>query len=328
VPLNVLLEYIKQSKHPQIKIISSGGSYFFPNPPADGDAWRTTDWYDSYQLAWYQRWGQLMRDLDQFGYIKFFDQSFDTFPVNSSYFAGGYSNKGYVPVLRACPGVWSKMGPASDTLPSVQSEIRYGNSGNAVKLTSDPTTSTDLVAFHGSTLDRSLYYACIEPGILNGKADFEFRIYRDSDDSSIAACFQDSADGKSDIGVKVAGGSGELCFSKSETWVTSGQRIPKRKWEKIRISVDLEKQSYSAFLASDEQKILCRNVPIVPPQPRSVPADDGSGRTFELPSHKMLNQLDFAPQGKAGSVTYLDEAHVRWAAKLQWMNVAAGVLFG
>src|SRR5205823_2620220 len=262
---------------------------FYPNPPADGDAWRTTDWYDSYQLAWYQRWGQLMKDLDEFGYIKFFDQNFDTFPVNSTYFAGGYGNKGYVPSLRACPGFWSKLGPADSTWASVQSEIHYGDTGNAVKLTSDPTKSTGLSGFHGSVPDRSQYYACIETGMLNGKVDFDFRLYRDSDDSSIIAYLQGSGGSQNDIGVRVSAASGELGFSKGGNWTDSGVKIPVRRWQQIKISVDLEKQTYSASLIADEPKQICSDVPLLAPPPRRVAADDGSARSVEMKTVKMLN---------------------------------------
>lgn len=327
VPLKVLRDYINKSKHPQIRIISSGGSFFFPNPPTDGDAWRTTDWYDSYQLAWYQRWKQLMRDLDEFGYIKFLDQSFDSFPVDSSYYSGGWGNKGYVPSLRACPGCWLRMGPVNGTLPSVQSQIHYGDKGNAVKLTSDPTKSTGLLAYHSGTFDRSLYYACIEPAILNGKADFEFRIFRDSDDSSIAVCFQDGTDVQNDIGVRVVGGRGAVCFSRSGVWVESGASIPKRQWEQIRISVDLDKLTYSASVVSDQAKVICRDIAVAPPKPRRIQADDGSGRTVEARSYKMLNQLDFAPQGKTGSITYLDDVAVRWRPTIPYDKPGKNVLF-
>ncbi len=123
VPLAVFRNYIKSSKHPDIRLISGGGSYFFQNPPANGDSWRTTDWYDSYQMAWFQRWNQLMKDLHEFGYIKFFDQSFDGFPANSSYYSGGYGNKGYVPALRlalVCGIAWE-----TAAIPSHACRVRF-----------------------------------------------------------------------------------------------------------------------------------------------------------------------------------------------------------
>src|SRR4029077_20922917 len=100
-----------KSRHPDIQVIT-GGSLFLVGPPRGGDAWRMGDWTYSYQMAWYERWNELMRDLDEFGQIKFLEQSFDSFPVDSTYHAGGYGFQTYVPALRASPGVWYRLGPA------------------------------------------------------------------------------------------------------------------------------------------------------------------------------------------------------------------------
>jgi hypothetical protein len=327
IPTDVFRDYIKASKHPNVKVISSGGCFFIPNPPVGGDGWRTTDWYDSYQMAWCQRWAQLMKDLDDFGYIKFFEQSFDDFPVNSSYYSGGYGNKGYVPALRATPGTWSRMGTADETLPSIQSEVRYGNHGNAVKLTSDPTKSTDLAAFHSCTVDRSLYYACIEPAVQNGRAEFEFRILRQSDQSGIAVYFDNRSDIKHDIAVRIAGGTGELSYPKSGKWQNSGVILPSGTWQQIRITIDFARQAYSASLLSAGGKMICENVPYDPPSPRRVAADDGSATWVQLKSYKMLNQLDFAPEGERGAVTYLDDVIVRWIPIIPYEKPARKTLF-
>src|SRR5258706_11982693 len=58
-----------------------------------------------------------------------------------------------------------------------------------------------------------------------------------------------------------------------------------------------------------------------------MPADDGSTNTVELEAHKMLNQLHFAPEGKAGSVTYLDDVIVRWIPVIPYETPARNVLF-
>ncbi len=324
--LSVFQDYIKKSKNPDIQVVS-GGSFFFPDPPVGGNAWRITDWYDSYQLAWYQRWGQLMKDLNEFGYIKFFDQNFDKFPVNSSYHAGGWGMPGYDPSLRACPGVWSRLGPANTTWASVQSEIKYGDTGNAVKLTSDPTKSTELTGHHSSTVDRSNYYSCIESAMQNGKVDFDFRLYRDSDDSSIIAYLWDGSTAQKDIGVRVAGTSGELGYSRGGTWSDSGVKVPVRSWQQIRITVDLEKQTYSASLVADQPKQICSDIPLLAPPPRRVNSDDGSERTIDLKSVKMLNQLTLMPQGKTGSVCYVDDISVRWTPKIVYDKPAGKVIF-
>jgi hypothetical protein len=327
IPLQVIRDYIKHSKHPAVRLISSGGSFFFPNPPAGGDSWRTTDWYDSYQLAWYQRWSQLMRDYNDVGYIKFIDQGFDDFPVDSSYHSGGYGNKGYVPALRACPGVWCRLGRANDTLPTVESTVRYGDRGRAVRLTSDPTKSTELVAFHSSTADRSLYYSCIEPAIVNGEAEFEFRLFRESDDSAVSVYFQDASNAGADIAVRVAGVTGEIFYSQAGKWRASGIVMPKKNWQQIRMTVDFAKGAYSAFLLLDKAKLICSDVPYVAPEARFIAADDGTGNQVELKPCKMLNQLDFVPEGRSGSITYVDDVSVRWKPSIPYEKPCAAPLF-
>jgi len=331
VPFIVFHDYIKKSAHPDIKVIT-GGSFFLPNPPRGDDCWRITDWYDSYQMAWFQRWSQLMRDLDEFGYIKFFQQSFDGFPVNSTYHAGGYGIDGYVPVLRACPGVWYKLGMADGTLPSVQNKIHYGERGNAVKLTSDPARTTELIGYHSSAADRSYYFTCIEPAIMNGTAEFDSRIYRGSDNSGVTVFFQNRDDIKRDIGVRVAGGSGQAAYSDRGTFKNVDVHVPKEQWRQIRITVDFDKHAYSAALVNDdgrESAVICRDVPYMRASVGRLPTFLGSGISplIDLKGRKMLNQVDFVPEGNPGSVTYVDEVEVRWVPKIPYDKPARNVLF-
>ena len=110
IPFSTFKNYIKSSKHPEIELIcTSGPPAFYPQPPAGTDGWRLADWYDSYLMAWYQRWNQLKKDVNEFGYVKFLEQIFDTFPVKNIGYSGGWGNKGYCPDLRACPGVWFRL---------------------------------------------------------------------------------------------------------------------------------------------------------------------------------------------------------------------------
>ncbi|NUQ63344.1 MAG: family 10 glycosylhydrolase, partial [Pirellulales bacterium] len=82
VPYATLRSYIDRSPHPEIKIIATGAyPYFFKPPPAGTDGWRSDAWYDAYHMAWRQRWQQWMKDLKEFGHIKFLKQDFDAAEV-------------------------------------------------------------------------------------------------------------------------------------------------------------------------------------------------------------------------------------------------------
>ena len=76
----MLSDYIRQSSHPETQVIAAGGPpYFFPPTavPAKANGLQCDVWYSSYHLAWFQRWQQWMRDLKEFGHIKFIEQNFD-----------------------------------------------------------------------------------------------------------------------------------------------------------------------------------------------------------------------------------------------------------
>jgi hypothetical protein len=98
-------------------------------------------------------------------------------------------------------------------------------------------------------------------------------------------------------------------------------------WHQVRISVDFARHAYSAALVSDGEKKICGDVPYMPPGVRLVSAGDGSTNLVELPAHKMFNHLDFNPEGKAGSVTYLDDVAVRWVPDIPYVKPARNVLF-
>ena len=137
VSLETTRDYISKSAHPEIKLISSGApAYFYESIRPGSDGWRCDVWYDSYHLAWYQRWGQFMQDVEDFGHIKFLDQDFDDFPVQSRGHGGGWGTLQYVPALRAAPGCWFRFGQGDNARPVVQAEVRRGKAGNAVRLTS------------------------------------------------------------------------------------------------------------------------------------------------------------------------------------------------
>jgi hypothetical protein len=93
IPYAVLKDYIRHSAHPEVKLIASGGQpYEFVPPPEGADGWRTDAWYDAYHLAWFQRWEQLKRDLKEQGYIQFFEQNFDDFPLGNNGHSGGWGD--------------------------------------------------------------------------------------------------------------------------------------------------------------------------------------------------------------------------------------------
>jgi hypothetical protein len=60
-----------------------------------------------------------------------------------------------------------------------------------------------------------------------------------------------------------------------------------------------------------------------------IPKFLGSGISplIDLRGRKMLNQVDFVPEGKPGSVTYVDDVEVRWRPRIPYEKPARKVLF-
>lgn len=314
VPYAAMRGYIQQSQHPEIKIIATGASaYFCPPPPAGSDGWRASVWYDLYHLAWYQRWEQLKKDLNDFGHIRFFDQHFDAFPVQGGNNAalGDYS---YNPKTRNCPGLWYDLGDGRNENPVVQSDIVHGDAGHAIKLTRFENGKGTLSAWHSSEPDRSHYTGCIDPAISNGTCTFEFYIYCPDQESSLSAYIESSTPMERDVGLSI-GPKGRLRYNDGGQWIDSSYVASPKQWHRLKIVVDFGKQAYSAYSGDEYQNELCSDIHFSTPESRFI-EEHGVNIPIEVPSYRFFNQLLFVPEGTAGSVTYLDDVLVTWTPVL------------
>src|SRR6476660_9188562 len=103
--------------------------------------------------------------------------------------------------------------------------------------------------------------------MLKGKAEFDFRVYRESADSSVTAYLQDSNDGRNDVGIKINPGTGRLSFSQGGKWTMSDVTVPVQQWSKIKIALDLGALTYSAYLSSAQDQVVCQNIAYPLPKP-------------------------------------------------------------
>ena len=306
IPYAVLKEYIKKSAHPAIKVIASGGGpYEFHAPPEGADGWRAGDWNSAYHVAWYQRWQQWKKDLKELGFIKFFEQSFDDFPLDNNGYSGGWGDARYFPSLRACPGCWLVLGDGKDAKPVAQESIRHGSKGRAMRLTRAADGRGKLIGWHASAPDRSSFVWCLDNCITGGQATFEYWLYRANKDSSLSAFLQDAVaaysqdeiEGQRDVGLQVAPETGRLLYAHGTNWAESTYMLPVGKWQKFTIKVDLEGRSYSAYAGGDAGVTLCRNVPLENPKKRFI-EEAGVNIPIEMTAYKLFNQVLFVPEAR------------------------------
>ena len=309
VSFKKLHEYIAASRHPEINVISTAGpAYFVVQPPQGADGWRITDWYDSYTLAWYQRWQQWKKDIDEFGCIKFIEQNFDSFKPYDIAYAGAAGDMRYQPVLRACPGCWYTLGDGNDAKPVIQNQIKHGPRGNAVRLTQRNDPDSKLVCWHMSFPDRSNMTAGVDTAVTNGTARMEFWLYRPTKDSGLEVCFKDKAHELNDVCFKISSESGRVVCRQRDKWISANYTVPVGSWQQFMIELDLET---GCFLVRSGQKQICRPLPY-------GASDSASQRYF--------NELIFRPQGPRGSILYLDDISVHWMPMLRFQKPLPNVM--
>ena len=307
VSTEVVKEYVLKSKHPEIQVIQTGApSYFYPPPPAGADGWQCDAWYDSYHVAIYQRWEQWKKDIADLGSILFFDQNFDRFKLKDAGSAGGIGDGRYHPDLRACPGVWYKVGDGTDARPYVQNDVKRGKSGAAIAL-----SGKDLTGVHYSSPDRSLLTGQMETAIVNGQAHFSYSVNRPTDGNALTAYFLGTVDYEKDVAVRVAAKTGQISYASGATWVETKCFVPLQEWYPIVVDVDVDARTYSAHGGEKGQEI-CRNIAFAPPKDRYVSQHGLESIRYKVPSYRIFNALIFAPTDGCKELIYLDDVQVRW----------------
>lgn len=311
-----LRAYISQSKHPEIKIIATGGPSFFftPSPvPAGTDGMQCDAWYGAYHLAAHQRWQQFLGDVRDFGHIKFIEQNFDTVSPNEYVMpSGAWGELAYDPKLRSCPGAWWRLGTGDDAKPFAQSKVRRGDSGQAMQLTRAAEGRDTLTGWHNTSPDRSKWAGAIDTSMTSGRAVFEFWLLRQSADSSVAAFLQGDPT-ELEVGVRIAPGSGSISYSTGTekgtgAWVETPHSMAVGEWVPFRIEVDIDQLRYSASTGATK---LCDAVPLGKPKERTVELN-GVGLPIPVPSFKEFKNVLFVPGGKPGTVTFVDDVKVQW----------------
>lgn len=318
-------DYIARSKHPQIQVISSNAPpYLFPAPPEGAHGWRIDAWYSAYHLAWYQRWWkQCVKDVEELGHIRFIHQNFDDFPVGGIGHAGGWGDARYDPARRSSPGGWLTLGDGADAKPTAIEAVARGNAGRSIRLTSaGDGAPSPLIGMHRSFPDRSGIYTTVDNAITNGKAVFEFWVYRESEQSGISAHLQDK-DTDGDVAIKIAPGTGKVSCAIAKNggdfaWKEAAFTVPVKQWQRFAIEVDLDHRVYSGRTGEGtDATLLWREVGIAHPPPRVI-EHFNVGLPIEVPSYKMFTQVQFVPQGLAGAVTHVDDVAVNWTPTLHY----------
>lgn len=312
-------DHIAQSKHPGVKLISGGAMAYFDEPALPGtNGWRVDVWYEVYTSAWYQRWSQWMDDVEKLGAINFILQNFDTFPTDPAKLppAGSLGLMNHDPAIHACPGGWYPFGDEASGKAMIQDQIRRGETGNAVRLTSNGADGPTLTGWHNAEVDRSNISARLDTSVSSGTCRYSFWLYRESDESGIITYLEDKG-GEHDVGVKVEPQTGLIFYTTGRgpggggTWEPTAGKVPVGEWKRVEIVVDFPKQSYSVLLGEKEGSLLAENIPYDPPKPRRIELN-GVNEQFDVPTYKGFSQVLFHPLGPAGSKTCLDDVAVLW----------------
>jgi formylglycine-generating enzyme required for sulfatase activity len=308
LPISTYRGFINANR-PGVKLLNAGQYEAFPVPLVPGtDGWQTFWTLEAFDIAWYQRWQQWKADLNDFGYIRFIEQNFDSFPTNSAANSGAEGDARYVPWLRACPGGWYYLSTASDAnQATVQGAIKHGPTGNALRIIRGPSSA--LFARHLSGYDHSSFQSATDNLIDNGTCSFEFWMFRPDANSSLAAFVDYDASPGYVVGVYVEGGANGSIDYKADvnTWTATGFTMPTNQWTKFTLVINLAAESYSLYQGLNREVTLKANIPYNPPANR-------------------FNQLYFSTAGSLGNFTYVDDVSFRWYPAQLYALVGANIL--
>lgn len=327
-----LREHIAKSKHPEIKVLQTGGApYVVQDLPPGADGWRTDTWASSYTLAWYQRWWQhWMKDVKELGSISFFRQNFNDFPIGSSGHARGWGDGRYDPETRTSTGVWYHLGDGTDARPHAVQDIVRGETGRSMKLTRAQDGRSNLTGYHFANPDRSNFTNGLDTSITNGVTTFSWWVYRPDEGGGLSAYLQDTG-AEMDVALKVAPGTGLVSYSTGREvdhgkWVATEYAVPVGQWAKLTLVADLDRKVYSGFAGDNNEVRLCKDVAVEMPKSRTI-MQNGVNLPIEVPVFKAFKALLFVPEGKVDTSTYLDDVAVDWTPTLHYAEPGSIVGF-
>jgi hypothetical protein len=305
LPAYVFREFIDKSKNPKVRLFQSGGDYYFFREPDKGfDGWRTDLYVIGFTRGWYQRWQQWKQDIKDFGYIKYIENDFDAMPVNSECYDGGYGEPRYNPKERKGSGIWSWLGNGDSIKPYAQNEIKYGDTGNAMKLTSGNDSMRMLKARHWSGTDRGMYFWSVQNAIANGTAELSFRLYRPDANSVVTVWLESDRTYAGTVNFTIAAG-GEISYLVNGEKISSGQSAKTGQWQQFIINVDLETKKYSIFADGNQ---IAKDI--------SYPSKTES-----------FSVIYFDPVNLPNTEIYLDEVALHWKPQLYDVEGKEKMLF-
>lgn len=303
ITVETVRDFVKQSRQPTAQVIQAGGpASNFHTPPPKADGWRLDAWHDLWFYNMAERWEQWRRDIEEFGHIKFIEQSFDEFPIDNDGYGGGFGDFCHRPDMRSGPGYWEKLGDGSDELSHAQSRVKRGPTGHAMKLTRASNGLANLTVRHHSRHDRSAFPFPGDTAISSGKCQLDFWLFRPNDKSGSVITLQYDHDPahRHNIAIYIAPGNpAPIQFTRDGKYVASTATLAVNKWQRVTLKVDLERKTYSAeTLAEDAAKdeaaqVICRDVPYTA-------------------QFNAFNMVEFSPQGATDSVFFLDDVSLRW----------------
>ncbi len=310
-----LRAYIKSSPHPEIQVISVGAPPYFAVPcPPGADGWQCDAWYNSYHLAWQQRWQQWQDDLRDLGHVRFLEQDFDEVnPKDIVMPSGGWGEMAYVPERRGCPGAWWRLGDGTDGRPFAQSRIKRGDRGRAIQLTREALTG-----WHNSSPDRGRFAASVDSSMTSGVASFTFWLWRGTEESGLCAYLQGD-NREFEVGVRLAAKTGKLSYSTGTLngagqWVETDQILAAGHWHQVAMEVEIDQLRY---------RVLGKTIPLARPQKRVVELP-GVNLPISLPSAKEFKSVLFVPEG---APVILDDVSVRWVPTNPYLEPGRSVVF-
>lgn len=286
-------DFIKQSKHPEVRLLQANGNYYFFNKPDPAyDGWRTDAWCLAFNISWAQRWQQWEKDIADFGHIRYIEQNFDEIPVRNEAYFGGFGDPRYSPALRRGTGIWTWLGNGESDKPFAQDEIRHGDTGHAMKITGGSSSTRALKGRHWSGRDRSMFIWSVNNAVANGTCDFTFWFYLQDEKSDLFASLH-NLDHRNILCVRIGPG-GAFSYYDGTRYVPAEGKAETGKWQQMTVHMDVDQQLYT---------VSCNGTEVLPPT-RYETDNNSIGAVF------------FDPGSDAQSVFYIDDVAVNWQPQL------------
>ena len=201
--------------------------------------------------------------------MPYLQQSFDALKPYTTGKVGDYLHE---------QGQWRTLGDAPPT-PLIQSKVKRGPSGNALRLTRGPRGAKHAV--EGLRVDYRL---------TTERAIVDLWVYRATRDAAFCASWKDSGTGHIHVGMYVAPDGKISVIEKDRAWGKTEAQMPHGSWQRVRFDVDGRRLRYSAYTGDSRLTLIRAGIPIPPSQ--------------------RYNILTLSPQAPEGGIIYVDDVSV------------------